>query len=414
MRLVFSLLLLIGLNIGTYACSLTSCLRQHLRCSFVSQPWLTRGSALTRYPKISFSSLGSTVPPPPIPYRKGIFCIPTSNTPFRNMLKDAEVRDDFIRAFVPGAKVIKSHLRDASLNPIQARYGLEEQSDALWKLCEDITKASHTTLKLDGQIVKNPGLKTLKDLAKDASDILRSVTPLKGSKADIICDVEYEDKTEGLTLIEIQVVPPVDYNWDARTLYYLAGIYFQQLRVGDKYSNVKRVIGVNILGGESRRGKKYDWKTRFKKGEIRHYQFIDRFNPMNTIPYIELFQYPIHLLQGSTSVDQNWIHLLTHAQYESERVLKDESLSLAIRKAYKIIKEDNLTIEDRESYIEEIKQFEELFTTGKAEGKAEGLVEGKARCNIEIAKRMLELKLDLEMISATTGLTREEIEALGT
>ena len=49
---------------------------------------------------------------------------------------------------------------------------------------------------------------------------------------------------------------------------------------------------------------------------------------------------------------------------------------------------------------------------GRQEGIKEGEVRGEDRKKIEIAKKMLEAKVDIEKISEFTGLTIEEVEKL--
>jgi predicted transposase/invertase (TIGR01784 family) len=45
-------------------------------------------------------------------------------------------------------------------------------------------------------------------------------------------------------------------------------------------------------------------------------------------------------------------------------------------------------------------------------GKADGIMEGERKKQIEIAKKLLEIGLEIEDIEKATGLTKEEIEKL--
>ncbi len=49
---------------------------------------------------------------------------------------------------------------------------------------------------------------------------------------------------------------------------------------------------------------------------------------------------------------------------------------------------------------------------GITEGKAAGIIEGKKAKSLEIAKKMFEMKSDIEFITEVTGLTKSEIENL--
>ena len=62
------------------------------------------------------------------------------------------------------------------------------------------------------------------------------------------------------------------------------------------------------------------------------------------------------------------------------------------------------------------KSFAEGFAEGLAEGiaacRAEGRCEGKIQAQIEIAKRMLSMKMDVDTIAQISGLSVEELEEL--
>ena len=49
---------------------------------------------------------------------------------------------------------------------------------------------------------------------------------------------------------------------------------------------------------------------------------------------------------------------------------------------------------------------------GITEGKAAGIIEGKKAKSLEIAKKMFEMKSDIEFITEVTSLTKSEIENL--
>ena len=67
------------------------------------------------------------------------------------------------------------------------------------------------------------------------------------------------------------------------------------------------------------------------------------------------------------------------------------------------------------SHEEEQKQYEEVLyekglSQGKQQGLSEGIEKGLMKKSNEIAKKMLELNMDLETISKVTGLTIDEIK----
>jgi predicted transposase/invertase (TIGR01784 family) len=66
--------------------------------------------------------------------------------------------------------------------------------------------------------------------------------------------------------------------------------------------------------------------------------------------------------------------------------------------------------------LEDAVDFDELLSDSvreaKAESFAEGRTEGKTQTQIETAKRMLSMKMDVGMIAHISGLSVEEIEEL--
>ena len=57
--------------------------------------------------------------------------------------------------------------------------------------------------------------------------------------------------------------------------------------------------------------------------------------------------------------------------------------------------------------------YDDGFRDGEAKGKEQGKEQGIAQRNTEIAKAMLAEGLDASVVSKCTGLTHEEIQALG-
>jgi len=63
-------------------------------------------------------------------------------------------------------------------------------------------------------------------------------------------------------------------------------------------------------------------------------------------------------------------------------------------------------------------EVDDALVEGKDIGKQEGLIEGEAKGidkrTIEIAKTMLKNNVDIDIIISSTGLTKKEIDAIGT
>ena len=94
---------------------------------------------------------------------------------------------------------------------------------------------------------------------------------------------------------------------------------------------------------------------------------------------------------------------LEKAYEEYKRITSDKALMNAI------INMDMAEM-DRAQEITDARQ--EGIKEGEVRGEARGKEIGKEENKIEIAKKMLEAKVDIEKISEFTGLTIEEVEKL--
>ena len=102
---------------------------------------------------------------------------------------------------------------------------------------------------------------------------------------------------------------------------------------------------------------------------------------------------------------------------------ENENLKEAVKKL------DNLSEDERMQRIADLRQkaimdekaiyekgleigLEKGIQRGMEKGIEKGIMEGSQKEKIEIAKKMLELKIDKETIAEATGLTEQEIEKI--
>lgn len=95
---------------------------------------------------------------------------------------------------------------------------------------------------------------------------------------------------------------------------------------------------------------------------------------------------------------------VAEALYETMNKLQSDDYVMGLYDAYQ-------ERENKERYYVE-EQVEKATKKAIKIGKKEGLVEGKELGIKEVAQNMLESKMDIEIISKVTGLTKEEIENL--
>ncbi len=94
-----------------------------------------------------------------------------------------------------------------------------------------------------------------------------------------------------------------------------------------------------------------------------------------------------------------------------KEILNKEELERFIGEVVKMSKDTFSIHEWEKEKTEELLKYEE-YLYGKNEGLKEGKNVGIKEKSIEIAKNMLNKKMDIKIISEMTGLSKEEIENL--
>ncbi len=183
--------------------------------------------------------------------------------------------------------------------------------------------------------------------------------------------------------IELQIRPQK--YWVKRNLFYLAKMYTEDLRMGQRYERLSKCIAISILDFTQVEGEEYH--SRFTLRDRDGKEFTDLFE----IHIIE----PNKGLKGFDPVDE-WIQLMNAETREVLDMIKTQNPG--IRKAIEVVKEMNLGKRLRmtfEAYLKEKRDRwaedeyirdqgrAEGMVEGRAKGKAEGMVEGRAKGKTE-------------------------------
>jgi hypothetical protein len=229
--------------------------------------------------------------------------------------------------------------------------------------------------------------------------------------------------------IEIQITDAADY--DKRALYYWAKLYTEQLKAAEYYSTLSKAIGIHILNF-----------TSIPETPKYHNVFHVREKDDSSLTYFkDLELHTIELRKFSNNPDEElaqvvakvknaldvWMAFLTRHELLKKDDLPEVLDDPKLAKAMHVLEVMNFTEEERDSYEEHLKWLrmeagtlekvrEDGIAEGEAKGRAEGIeigeAKGEAKRNIEIAKKMLQMNIDVNTISAATGLNKEEISKL--
>ena len=232
----------------------------------------------------------------------------------------------------------------------------------------------------------------------------------KGYIEDKFSRLDVKATTSNNEIINIEIQLKNEYNMIKRSLYYWSKLYSEQLNEGEDYSVLKRTICINILNFKYLKTRKFHSGYRLKE--------IYSNEELTNVAEIHFIEIP-KLEEGSDENDMlvAWIEFLKNP--ESEKVRSLEMSVEEIREAKdELIKMSNDDTQ-RELYEmraktlrDKISALNEAERKGIKKGREEGRKEGEKNKAMEIAKSLINLGLDKEAISKSTGLDLGEIEKL--
>jgi len=246
-------------------------------------------------------------------------------------------------------------------------------------------------------------LQTVLDLPEGELKSIQLLNPYtKQECADdkyAVLDIRLETAYGKVINVEIQVAR--DTSFHKRILYYLSKMISEQVRKGDGYDKIKKVISITILDHEL-----------IAKSAAYHHQFrlLDEKNGVFFDDIIELHTLELPKLPAAPDGTKLWDWL---AFFKSKDEAELDALAQSNREVAKVVgvyKE--MTAERRgreERYSREKAEMD--YYAGMASAKQEGLEEGLEKLN-EAARNALAMGLDLTDIAKITGLDIEEIERL--
>jgi len=226
-------------------------------------------------------------------------------------------------------------------------------------------------------------------------------------------DIKVKNHKEEIILIEIQYDREMDYM--QRILYASSKAIVEHLKESEPFSKISKVISISILYFDFGDGDDYIYKgtTNFI-GLHKHTQLKlnEKQKELYKVEKVENI-YPEYYLIKIRNFDDNakdsldeWINFLKNEE------IPDNPKAKGLLKAKETL--DYLKMNDDErldynqyqkSLHEQASAYESTYVIGKIEGHKEGIKEEK----LNIAKKLLNAKVDMETIKLSTGLTNIEL-----
>ena len=265
-------------------------------------------------------------------------------------------------------------------------------------------------------------LETILERKIDSIDLSRNPIlrrEFKDEKLGVLDIIAKLDENE-ICNIELQIVDKK--NIIERILYYWSRLYSRQIKSGEDYKILQKAIVILITDFKIENLEELDYHSRWKIMEDKQGKKIILTQKLE----IDIIELP--KIIGKEKEQDNlldWLYFLENPKSErvTEKMKENENLKEAVKKL------DNLSEDEKMQRIADLRQkaimdekaiYEKGLEVGIEKGMKEGIqrgiekgiMEGSQKEKIEIAKKMLELKIDKETIAEATGLTEQEIEKI--
>ena len=213
--------------------------------------------------------------------------------------------------------------------------------------------------------------------------------------------------------IEMQVVDKK--NIEKRILFYWSKMYNMSIKEGEDYGKLEKGIAILITDYELKglkEIKKYITKWNIREEEYQKIILTD---------VMEIYIIELPKFKKYKEKENNKLNLWVRFIEEPEVV--DVKENEEVGKAKKVLEE--ISQDEHERYLAELRQkyimdkkaienagFDKGLEAGLEQGLEQGIKQGKEEKTIDIAKKLKEQNVDIDIISKTTGLTKEEIKDL--
>ena len=233
-----------------------------------------------------------------------------------------------------------------------------------------------------------------------------------------IIDIKAKTKDNQTVIIEIQLCGNMDFL--KRIFYYISKNVINEVKEGENYNNVQKIISINLLDFNLKFGDKGKAHRCFKLIDTKDLNIgLD----LIQIHILEVKRF-IEIIKNSTKEELknnrllSWMKFFTSDNLELiEEELKEENqiMSKVIEEYRKFTSDDKMmrAYAAREAFLVGQKMMlRREREDGFDEGKLEGLKEGRIAEQISMATAMKKDGADINLISKYTGLTIDEIKKL--
>ena len=239
-------------------------------------------------------------------------------------------------------------------------------------------------------------LKALLKIEIDEITIQEEVNLEKLSKEEKGGRLDLQAKLGNGTIVNIELQMKDEHNIEERTTFYSSKVLSREVERGSKYKDINQIIMINILNYELFGFDEYISETAIVLDKHRDFEALKGIKWY----FIELPKFRKSHPDIKEKVNQ-WIAFID--DYEGEMVKMAEKKNKIIERA-KV--EMNYLTGDAE-----VKRLAELREKWEMDYNS-GIDYAETKTKIEIAKKLKEQNIDIDVIVQATGLSKEKIEKL--
>ena len=250
-------------------------------------------------------------------------------------------------------------------------------------------------------------------LQQNITDVQLDCNPIleKNLLDDKVGILDIKAKIDNTTNIDIEMQVTDHKNIEKRILFYLSKMYTKTIKKSQDYSSLEKCIAILITNYNIdiiKNIPKYISKWSIREEEYQKIVLTD----VMEIYIIELNKFKNYKEKSNHNSLNSWIEFI-----ESPEVV--DMSNKEIQKAKKVLEEisqdehEQYLAELREKYIMDQKAIEDAgYDKGLKAGIEQGINQGINQEKLQIAKKMLSKKIDLNTISELTGLSIQELKNL--
>ena len=254
-------------------------------------------------------------------------------------------------------------------------------------------------------------------LQQNITDVQLDCNPIleKNLLDDKVGILDIKAKIDNTTNIDIEMQVTDHKNIEKRILFYLSKMYTKTIKKSQDYSSLEKCIAILITNYNIdiiKNIPKYITKWNIREEEYQKIVLTD----VMEIYIIELNKFKDYKEKSNHNSLNSWIEFI-----ESPEVV--DMSNKEIQKAKKVLEEisqdehEQYLAELREKYIMDQKAIEDAgydkgLKAGIEQGIKQGIKQGINREKLQIAKKMLNEKINLDTISQITGLSIQELKTL--